>query len=164
MQVPTVICPQCSREFPEHYRYCPDCGLPRTAVRLELERLSGATGVPVSDLIAIEQRGDNLPPFPLEWRRAKLDATIRSLNNLGYINISRSDVSAQVQKKKQFSGLWAFVWFVLTFGFGLILYVLYYLSLSEPTLFLEVDSKNHLHVTGPVDSNVYNLIVRMNAG
>lgn len=53
----------------------------------------------------------------------------------GYRVMSQTETSAQLVKPKQFSFVWAFLWFLLL-GVGLIVYLLYYASKKDQTVYL----------------------------
>ena len=47
-------------------------------------------------------------------------------------------------KPKEFSFLWAIVWF-LFFGIGILVYIFYYLAKSDERIRLEVDQEGRVH-------------------
>lgn len=53
----------------------------------------------------------------------------------GYRVVSQTEASAQLVKPKTFSFVWAFIWF-LCLGVGLIVYLLYYASKKEQSVYL----------------------------
>jgi hypothetical protein len=55
----------------------------------------------------------------------------------GYMVVSETETSAQLLKKKQFAVGWAIFWFLML-GFGLLLYIIYYLSKKDSTVYLMV--------------------------
>lgn len=64
-----IICPHCATPMSPTARFCPGCGIPRTAVRQELERASAATGIPYEQLLAQARENDahnprSAPPVP----------------------------------------------------------------------------------------------------
>ena len=61
----------------------------------------------------------------IEQRREILQREIAKYMRKGFRVVSQTDTTAQLMKPKSFSFLWAFLWFLL-FGFGLIVYLLYY--------------------------------------
>lgn len=57
----------------------------------------------------------------------KLDKLVEHFALAGYQVIHRTENQVQLLKKKTFSFVWAFLW-LLIFGVGLIVYIIYYLS------------------------------------
>ncbi len=55
----------------------------------------------------------------------------------GFHVVSQTDTTAQLVKPKKFSLLWALLWFLL-FGIGLIIYLIWYWSRRDQTVYLEV--------------------------
>lgn len=53
----------------------------------------------------------------------------------GYRVISQTPEGVQLVKPKQFSLVWAFLWFLLG-GVGLLVYILYYVSKRDQTVWL----------------------------
>lgn len=53
----------------------------------------------------------------------------------GYQVVNRTDTTAQLVRAKSFSFWWATFWF-LFFGFGIFLYLFYYLAKHDSTLYL----------------------------
>lgn len=74
----------------------------------------------------------------LAERSAILDREIATYSSRGYRVVSRTDTSAQLARQKPFSCFWAFVWFLLL-GFGLLIYLFYYISKRDDLIWLEVD-------------------------
>lgn len=56
----------------------------------------------------------------------------------GYRVISQTETSAQLVKPKEFSFLWAFLWF-LVLGIGVVVYVFYYMAKKDKTIYLTVE-------------------------
>lgn len=75
----------------------------------------------------------------LDKRREALQREIRKYLGQGYHVVSQSDTTAQLVKPKTFSLLWALIW-LLCFGVGLIVYLLYYWSKKDTNVYLEVDN------------------------
>jgi hypothetical protein len=61
----------------------------------------------------------------------------------GYQVQMRGPTYAQLMKPKRFSVVWALLWFLL-FGFGLLIYIVYFLAKSQPTVYLSVDTAGRL--------------------
>ena len=74
----------------------------------------------------------------LEERSAILDVAVMKYVRMGYEVRSRTQTTVQLVKPKKFSFFWALVWFLL-FGIGLIVYLLFYWSERDQTIYLEVD-------------------------
>lgn len=53
----------------------------------------------------------------------------------GYRVVSQTETSAQLVKPKQFSFVWALLWF-LCLGIGLIVYLLYYATKKDQSVYL----------------------------
>lgn len=76
-------------------------------------------------------------PLPLDQRRTILQREISGYLRRGFRVQSQTETTAQLVKPKKFSLLWAVLWFFV-FGVGLVLYLLYYLSKKDETVYLEV--------------------------
>ena len=57
----------------------------------------------------------------------------------GWMLVSQTGAEAQMRKQKQFSFLWAFLWFLLA-GFGLLIYLLYYISKKDQLIYIRVQN------------------------
>jgi len=57
--------------------------------------------------------------------------------NQGYRVVSQTDSSAQLVKPKEFSFIWAFLWFLLL-GIGVVVYLFYYASKKDKSVYLTV--------------------------
>lgn len=55
----------------------------------------------------------------------------------GYRVVSQTDTTAQLIRPKQFSCLYASLWFLL-FGVGLIFYLFWYASKKDDTIYLQI--------------------------
>jgi len=64
-----------------------------------------------------------------------LGAQIHWYVKQGYRVVSQSETHAQLVKPKQFSFVWAFLWF-LCLGVGLIVYLLYYAAKKDQQVYL----------------------------
>jgi tetratricopeptide (TPR) repeat protein len=74
-----------------------------------------------------------------------LESEIQSYQRQGYALIARTETTAQLSKKHEFSCLLAFILFIFVIG---ILYILYYLvAKKEHLVFLEVDEWGRIHRT-----------------
>lgn len=74
----------------------------------------------------------------LDERSAILDRVIAAYSQRGYRIVARTATSAQLARPKPFSCVWAFIWFLLL-GFGLLIYLFYYLAKRDDLIWLEVD-------------------------
>jgi len=52
--------------------------------------------------------------------------------------LRRTATTAQLVKPKQFSFIWALLWF-LVFGIGILVYLFYYASMQDEVRYVEVD-------------------------
>ncbi len=77
---------------------------------------------------------------------AVLQAEIDRLVREGYRVVSQTETSAQLLKPKVFSFVWAFVWFLLL-GFGVLIYIFYYMAKKDKTVYLSVGADGSLQVT-----------------
>lgn len=85
-------------------------------------------------------------PLSTEERSAILDREVSKYVKRGFRVISRTNTTAQLVKPKKFSFLWAVLWFLL-FGVGLLIYLFYYVSKKDETVYLEVDQQGHVKTT-----------------
>jgi uncharacterized BrkB/YihY/UPF0761 family membrane protein len=84
------------------------------------------------DKIAVEfmSEGVAMAITPL---RQEIDQLVRD----GYRVVAETETSAQLVKPKVFSFVWALIWFLLL-GFGLLIYIFYYLAKKDTTVYLSV--------------------------
>ena len=80
----------------------------------------------------------------LEARKQALTAAIARYVRQGYRVVNQTDTTAQLVRPKQFSCLWATLWF-LVFGIGLLIYIFYYMSKKDDILYLIVDEFGRVH-------------------
>ena len=59
----------------------------------------------------------------------------------GYVVQSQTETSAQLVKPKVFSFVWALLWFLLL-GIGVLVYIFYYMSKKDQTVYLYVEDGN----------------------
>jgi hypothetical protein len=71
-------------------------------------------------------------------RSATLDAQVARYVAAGYRVVARTPFTAQLVKPKVFSFAWALVWFLLL-AVGFVVYLMYYLSKQDSTVYLTVD-------------------------
>lgn len=79
----------------------------------------------------------------IDERKFILDKEIRKYSKKGYKINSRTATSAQMVKPKQFSCLFASLWF-LVFGIGILFYLFWYMAKSDKVIFLEVDGMGRI--------------------
>jgi uncharacterized BrkB/YihY/UPF0761 family membrane protein len=79
-----------------------------------------------------------LVPLTIAQRSYVLEEEIHRFVARGYRVVSKTDVTAHLVKARRFSILWAFLSF-LVLAVGLLVYLVYYITKGEDTLFLEVD-------------------------
>ena len=77
-----------------------------------------------------------------------LDRTIQYWASKGYTLQTRTTTTAQLVKRKKFSGFFAFLWF-LCFGVGIVVYLLYYLSKRDRWVYVSIDRYGKWAVTEP---------------
>jgi hypothetical protein len=89
-----------------------------------------------------EERATPSSPLSVEERRTLLQREIEQYTARGFRVLSQTDSTAQLVKPKVFSFVWAFIWLVLTlwgFGFGLAVYLIYYLAKRDTQIYLVAD-------------------------
>ena len=86
------------------------------------------------------------PTPSIEERSAILDREITKYIKRGFRVTARTDTTAQLIKPKKFSFLWAFLW-LLCFGVGVFVYLIYYWSKRDETAYLEVTSYGKIRKT-----------------
>ncbi len=80
----------------------------------------------------------SMNPQSPEQRREILQNRINQYVKQGYRVVSQTDTTAQLIKPKQFSCLWATLWFLLL-GIGILIYLFYYASIRDEQIYLKVD-------------------------
>jgi uncharacterized BrkB/YihY/UPF0761 family membrane protein len=55
----------------------------------------------------------------------------------GYRVTAETDRSAQLVKPKEFSFIWALIWFLLL-GFGVLIYIFYYMAKKDSVVYLSL--------------------------
>lgn len=85
----------------------------------------------------------NMNSLSFDKRREILEREVAAYSRRGYRVIAQTDTTAQLVKPKQFSFLWATVWFLM-FGIGLLVYLFYYWSKQEEIVYLVVDERGHV--------------------
>ena len=66
-----------------------------------------------------------------------LSAEIARRTGQGWLLVSQTDSEAQMRKPKQFSFVWAFIWFLLLV-FGLLIYIIYYMAKKDELVYIRV--------------------------
>jgi len=79
----------------------------------------------------------------LEERRRILQNEVQKYIRQGFRVISQTETTAQLVRPKRFSFLWAFLWLLLL-GVGLIVYLLWYWSRRDETVYLQVDEQGRV--------------------
>ena len=85
-------------------------------------------------------------PLTLEARTAILDREIARYVKRGFRLVTRTPTTAQLLKPKHFSFLWATFW-LLCLVVGLLVYLFYYWSRRDQTIYLEVDPTGRIRKT-----------------
>jgi predicted amidophosphoribosyltransferase len=127
----TMRCLNCGTELPEATIICTSCG--RLAQQLEA----------VQQQPEVVQQQSVSARMSLAERRAILEQAIAKYSSSGYRVVSQTDTTAQMVKPRVFSCLWSLLW-LLFFGIGLIIYILYYLSKRDGIIYLSVDRNGQL--------------------
>jgi uncharacterized BrkB/YihY/UPF0761 family membrane protein len=78
-----------------------------------------------------------------------LDEEVSAYMRDGYFVRQRTPTSAQVVKPKRFSFVWAFLW-LLVFGVGIIVYLIYYAAKQDEGRYVEVDEYGTVRATRQV--------------
>lgn len=114
---------------------CPKCGQFNTNRRITCKKC----GVNLSESQADKEKlSDSEQEVSSTIRSDSLEQNIVKYVNQGYHVVSRTENSAQLVLPKEFSFLWALLWF-LVFGIGLIIYILYYLSKHDNVIYISVE-------------------------
>ena len=112
-----MLCQNCQAEIPDGAGFCPQCG---------------------------ERTGTG--NLSIKERQAILERTIGDYVRRGYRVVSSTETTAQLLKQKQFSCLWASLWFLL-FGIGLLFYVFYHAAKKDTIIYIAVDEWGRAKVT-----------------
>jgi tetratricopeptide (TPR) repeat protein len=91
------------------------------------------------------QQSISTRPLTIQERSAILDRVIRGYQKSGYRLLSRTETTAQLYRPKQFSCCIAVIMVFLVIG--IILYLLYYLTKKDETVYLEVDQYGRVKTT-----------------
>ena len=124
MAAKVLFCPKCSQLNTDRRTTCKSCGtnLREAVSDIEQEYLDAGVELQLSE------------------RSDILSNEINKYAGIGYRVVSRTETSAQLVKPKEFNFLAALLWFLLL-AVGVIIYILYYLSKKDDTVYLMV-SKN----------------------
>ena len=142
-------CGNCGQELGVEARFCPSCGHP---VHEVAHVPTPEADVPVPPLPSSLYRPANtgaadgrellLPgaaqPISDAERSHLLDEEVGLYMREGFFVRQRTPTTAQLVKPKQFSFIWAFLWF-LVFGIGLVVYLIYYAAKQDEGRYVEVD-------------------------
>lgn len=79
----------------------------------------------------------------LTQRRDALQKEVNKYISRGYRVVSQTGTTAQLMKPKSFSFFWAVAWFLL-FGVGILIYLFYYWSKKDETVYLQVDEQGRV--------------------
>ncbi len=74
--------------------------------------------------------------------RSEIDRYLKK----GFRVVSETEMSAQLIKPKVFSFVWALFWF-LFLGVGVLVYIFYYMSKKDKTVYLRVSDDGQVQVT-----------------
>ena len=78
-----------------------------------------------------------------EQRKAQLDGVVARYEAKGYHVEDRSEFRVTMMRPKEFSFIWALLWFLL-FGVGILVYLFYYMGKSDKRVTLEVEEFGRL--------------------
>ena len=134
------LCRTCGNELRPYDEFCPNCGQPRRGTKATFPPTDRG-GVPVGPNPA-----DRTGPIPEAERSRLLEEAIGRYVSWGFHVRLRTPTSAQLVKPKQFSFVWALLWFLL-FGVGLLVYVFYYAAKKDVGVYLHVDDHGNTTVT-----------------
>ena len=124
------ICPECRKLVFEDTPSCPRCGHTRKPPR---RRDSWQR-------TALER--DPARPKPDEPLQAHIDWLVRK----GFRVLSQTGSAAQLVRPKVFEFGWALLWFLLI-AFGVLVYIFYYLSKKDETVYLSVQPDGSVRMT-----------------
>jgi hypothetical protein len=81
-----------------------------------------------------------------EERSRRLEEELQKYARDGFFVQNRTATTAQLVKPKQFSFIWALLWFLL-FGIGILVYLAYHASKKDEGRFVEVDEYGAVRAT-----------------
>lgn len=106
----------------------------------------------------VQPAANSIPvPGSPSYRRAILQRQVDSYVRGGFMVVSQTDSTAQLRKPKQFSCLWAAIWF-LFFGVGIVVYLIYYASKQDELVFIEVNESGQVNYQGSKQINNKHMI------
>lgn len=76
----------------------------------------------------------------------RLKFVIDNYADAGFMIVYRDDRSAQLRRPKSFSFIFAFLW-LLVFGVGILVYVLYYLAKHDEVIYLTLDDSGQVLIS-----------------
>ena len=85
-------------------------------------------------------------PVPESERSRLLEAEVSEYMRSGFFVRHRTATTAQLVKPKQFSFVWALLWF-LVFGIGIVVYLIYYAAKRDEGRYVEVDEYGAVKAT-----------------
>lgn len=88
-------------------------------------------------------------PVPQAERSRLLDEEVGQYMRDGFFVRHRMDTTAQLVKPKKFSFLWALLW-LLVFGVGIVVYLIYYAAKRDEGRYVEVDGYGAVRATRQV--------------
>jgi len=90
------------------------------------------------------ERPSGGPEIAMSERTRILEREIAKYVSQGYFLVSRTEITAQLVRQKQFNFGWALLWF-LVFGVGLLVYILYYLGKQDKRVYIEIEPDGAVH-------------------
>ena len=103
--------------------------------------MTDRSGVPVEPNPA-----NRTEPISEVERSRLLEEAIGTYVFRGFYVRLKTPTTAQLVKPKEFSLVWALLWFLL-FGIGLLVYVFYYAAKKDEGVYLQVDDYGNMTVT-----------------
>jgi F0F1-type ATP synthase assembly protein I len=88
-------------------------------------------------------------PIPHAERSRLLDEEVGQFLRDGFFLRQRTPTTAQLVRPKRFSFIWAFLW-LLVFGIGIIVYLIYYAAKQDEGRYVEVDEYGAVRATRQV--------------
>jgi hypothetical protein len=106
---------------------------------------------------AIPETGLMVTPQPSSAPGSdKLEEMIRRYTVGGYRVVNQTTTTAQLVKPKEFSAIWAVLWF-LVFGFGVLVYIFYYMGKRDTIVHLSLNAEGGLRIQSSDQSLVRGL-------
>lgn len=150
-------CSNCGKELAGDARFCSSCGRPVHEVAHVPTPEADEPVPPLPSPLyrpantgATDSRELLMPgaPQPISdaERSRLLDEEVGLYMQEGFVVRQRTPTTAQLVKPKQFSFIWAFLWFFV-FGFGLAVYLIYYAAKKDEGRYVEVDEYGAIRAT-----------------